>query len=660
VLWAVANAPIETEIQIFPSKSRTVLPASEGAITPRRKSDCEDSIFCPLEKLIAGVKVLPFLACLLLLPILTSAQDRQRECGQSDFPGICSLETAQAWNTGNQVWIFRPIRPDANVIIFIHNNNTGAVHTSQSVQVFQTPFPDAVDLSNNASRWTQATVIQNPTAGATCLSVNAASDASPGAAGTGICYITAAYATQIAIKIIGATGANGANDTFDLQIVQEVSVPQPLGTQNVSIAAGSQIGANVQGVIPQFQNGNPIFPLLNGAYQVAVNQGFTAEGLDNSGNGSFPITTGTSGTWTFPVPTPSISTGFALAFVQGNDGVVVSGPAAPWSCVTSNCHDSFIPNIASLSFSANGGLTPIQPVWTFTNSTQTQNMVAVILDFISVPTVRQFVAAQATQAVFSSNTLAGSVLVAAAGCTTAPANGVCSWSPPTDGQGNTWRLVGSVQSSPGQTIGAVFVWMSINFSSAAAETVTFHPNLGTTTGGSSAIELRGLLAANLTTPSVKLFASNRGFTPNEDDNGGLFVETGGFSISQTLTIGPTTGTSLFPLWQQNEHGVFNSCTMSIAITGVTGTVPTLDLFVQDGGDGIHWNDRMHFPQFTVAGNFLGAIGGGSGGIIPVLTTDGGMAVSTKLDGPLSAFGQLKFVLGGTSPTFTFVFNMVCR
>jgi len=163
---------------------------------------------------------------LLFFGLSARAQDVRVNCSQVS---ACTLTPAGGlpWSQANNVWVFKPMNPRVSVYIFIRNYNTTSAHTSQSVQVFQTPFSQdlAPTLSSNSSRWTQDSLVQNTTTNASCNAVAAANDSSPGASGMGTCYVTTMFAAQVAIKITGAATQAGAPDNFDLAIVQETGAP---------------------------------------------------------------------------------------------------------------------------------------------------------------------------------------------------------------------------------------------------------------------------------------------------------------------------------------------------------------------------------------------------------------------------------------------------
>src|SRR5260370_11465003 len=158
-----------------------------------------------------------FLSLLLLTVPFTYGQDLHNTCnGQTG-----TLLFNVPWASGNQVIIFSPIAPNASVYLFVHNNNPTSAHGSQTIAVYQTPDPFAVDLSNNADRWTQDTVTYNTTNGGSCNNVNPNNKTTPGSSGLGSCYVITMFAAQEAVNITGTALAIGRPDTVDLVVVQQ-------------------------------------------------------------------------------------------------------------------------------------------------------------------------------------------------------------------------------------------------------------------------------------------------------------------------------------------------------------------------------------------------------------------------------------------------------
>src|SRR5258708_3786473 len=93
---------------------------------------------------------------LLFCGLSARAQDVRSECAQNS---TCTLTPAGGipWAQANLTWVFKPLNPRVSVYIFIHNRNPTSAHTSQTVQVFQSPFSRdlAPSLSLNSSQCTQ-------------------------------------------------------------------------------------------------------------------------------------------------------------------------------------------------------------------------------------------------------------------------------------------------------------------------------------------------------------------------------------------------------------------------------------------------------------------------------------------------------------------------
>jgi hypothetical protein len=418
-------------------------------------------------------------------------------------------------------------------------------------------------------------------------------------------------------------------------------------------------GGNVQGVIPTAQNGTPIFPVIGGSVQPAVNAQFLTFGLDTFGVSVSPqVPAASNGVATMVPPTPTNQGEFAIAFLTDSAVGTVNTLVAPWTCVIGSCINTSEPEIATLVMGTSNNLGI-----TVTNASSPITPFATFLLLNKTPTIRQSARGnQTVTQVYGVNTLAGSTLVISVTCSTLQ----CSIAP-TDTQGNTWRLVKlyvpGVAESGGASL-AMSTWMA-GPTSAAAETVTFNAAAGSTVNGSASLELTGATPANLNQPSAPLTSSNPKFQTAEDDPGGLFVNTAGFDYTQTITLG-AAGTFLFPLWAESQHGLLQSCTVSLRITAASGTTPTLNTFLQDSADNVGFNDRLSMPQGTVTGNFLGSIPLFTTSSLAavassaVASTDGTLAAGSGIAGNLAAFGRIKFVTGGTTPSFTITYNVACR
>jgi hypothetical protein len=178
---------------------------------------------------------------------------------------------------------------------------------------------------------------------------------------------------------------------------------------------------------------------------------------------------------------------------------------------------------------------------------------------------------------------------------------------------------------------------------------------GGTAGGALAV---GLFAGANSASTLQLVESGSGSCTTNINCVGLYTATSGFArtFSQTLTA-----TSALPLWTgSNSVGVLNQCGIYLTSAAGTGTVPTMDVYLQDSYDGTTFSDRIHLAQVTTSASKQIAGIAASAGITPQALQFEALAVSTKVDGPIGNYGQVDIKIGGTTPSFTFTVAVVCR
>lgn len=455
--------------------------------------------------------------------------------------------------------------------------------------------------------------------------------------------------TQVSVTCtVAATFSLTYSGSFSANPIASVGAP------GSSSAPSASFAGNVQGVLSTGTGGGAVFPIVNGALAPTVNGSFFTLGLDNFSSAIGSFAAGQTGTFGIgSPPPPSKTTDWALVFYTGFAGLSGTGLQAPWVCIPAavgSCGATAAggaPVVAQLSNVATTNIPQVNLV----NSSAFAQTYVHFLEFTNAPTSIR----QATSVGSQAATALGSTLVISIFCQNSP----CVINSVTDSQGNTWKKIVGTNGTSGQ-MGGMEEWIT-GPTSAAGETITITPNGGTTVSISAFLELVGLTPANLNQPIAPLGISNHTLAPNENDNGGLFVESGGYSFSQTLTIA-TAGTTTVSLWQQSQHGVFSSCVLSQRVTNIAGAGTTLNTYLQDSADGVGFNDRLSMAQSTTAGganNQLGAVAGGTG-ITPATTGDAALAAGSKLDGPLGAFGRIKFVVVGASAAVTVTYNVVCR
>jgi hypothetical protein len=147
---------------------------------------------------------------------------------------------------------------------------------------------------------------------------------------------------------------------------------------------------------------------------------------------------------------------------------------------------------------------------------------------------------------------------------------------------------------------------------------------------------------------------------NSADCGGIATEDAGFSFTNTQTF---TSTQVTSLWGTSvgaaDHGLFTSCEVFVLVTAVSGTTPTMNVYFQDSPDNANFNDRISFTQFTTTGKFYAGIVA-TKGVTPAAIQTRALTGGTEVDGPIGPYGQLVWVIGGTSPSFTVTYSASCR
>lgn len=135
----------------------------------------------------------------------------------------------------------------------------------------------------------------------------------------------------------------------------------------------------------------------------------------------------------------------------------------------------------------------------------------------------------------------------------------------------------------------------------------------------------------------------------------------GYVKTQAVVITGPTFTNLFSIGSTSiGANAFSSCYVQLVMANTAGTTPTLDVFFQTSGDGTIFNDRIHFNQVTTGSSNQFAGIAASVGITPTTIAGGSLAVGTKIDGPVGAWGRFSFVTSGTSPSYNVTYGVNCK
>jgi len=136
---------------------------------------------------------------------------------------------------------------------------------------------------------------------------------------------------------------------------------------------------------------------------------------------------------------------------------------------------------------------------------------------------------------------------------------------------------------------------------------------------------------------------------------GQNVTNTGFFKSSSVNA---TSSGTVPVITPPGKGLYRSCYVTVEITNA-GPNGTLDIYWQSSNSGTVWTDRIHFAQALVAASNQFAGISDSIGITPTVETTATMAASTKLDGPIGAWGRFQLVITGAAPNYTINYGVAC-
>lgn len=324
----------------------------------------------------------------------------------------------------------------------------------------------------------------------------------------GTSYVAQAYGYYAVIRISITCSAaatfslsySGGQTAFNVIAGAPGTTPVPVGG----------ITNNVQGVVASQQSASTVNPIINGSVQSPINSGLLTAGVDNFGIQQTSVPSGGSGQFTIGVvPTPTVNTETAVAF-DANFADVGAGTSilAPWTCqpVTGNsaCAGSSGASIATLANAPAGQVLRRSYSNASTGGGAGGELNAIVL-FSGTATFRQGNTNGVAVNAYPGNTLAGSTMIGAARCSgTTP----CTITSVTDTQGNTWLPVVSTTRN-GTQVSGLFIFVSPNLSTAAANTVTFTVGTGAV-AGTTVVELTGTTPSQLVNPAIANLADQVG------------------------------------------------------------------------------------------------------------------------------------------------------
>lgn len=125
----------------------------------------------------------------------------------------------------------------------------------------------------------------------------------------------------------------------------------------------------------------------------------------------------------------------------------------------------------------------------------------------------------------------------------------------------------------------------------------------------------------------------------------------GHVIDRTLLASTTQTTSDVAAGYLPVQG-FTQAVLQLSVTAASGTSPTLDLYLQKRlPDGATYTDLAHFTQATTTGNWYVSMVTGANAA--AAAQDAALAAASVASIDFQGAWRLKWVIGGTSPSFTF-------
>lgn len=108
-----------------------------------------------------------------------------------------------------------------------------------------------------------------------------------------------------------------------------------------------------------------------------------------------------------------------------------------------------------------------------------------------------------------------------------------------------------------------------------------------------------------------------------------------------------------------EDTDFSNALIELACTQASGTSPTLDVYVQQSLDGgTTFKDMAHFAQLaaSAANNSYVGLAIGASNAVAGVVGDATISASAVGTTPVTNVWRVKWVIAGTSPSFTFAVN----
>lgn len=132
-----------------------------------------------------------------------------------------------------------------------------------------------------------------------------------------------------------------------------------------------------------------------------------------------------------------------------------------------------------------------------------------------------------------------------------------------------------------------------------------------------------------------------------------------------ILLPSTTATSSSTGSELNVPEPFTAAILYLNVSAASGTSPTLNVYVQEvltlpaSGDLVlgqpsgtkFYDDFVSFTQASATGKWVARVVGGSN--VVAATKDASLSAGSVANGPIGSIWRVKYVIAGTSPSFTF-------
>ena len=117
------------------------------------------------------------------------------------------------------------------------------------------------------------------------------------------------------------------------------------------------------------------------------------------------------------------------------------------------------------------------------------------------------------------------------------------------------------------------------------------------------------------------------------------------SSSARIVNGSTSGLT--------DYGNYRTALIQVNVTVASGTTPTLDVYIDTSTDDTNWINIAHFTQFITTGRRYIQLSNNTINSVSDIDATTDLAAGSVLTGPWGSTIRVRWVITGTTPSFTF-------